>query len=294
VAEDNKYAYSTPIASQMAISRIDERAAAAALRNKTITGDTARGLSLEQFRKAVIAGTKTIDEFQTFLVQQKYTVDAQAVLVDELRGDVDAAAAAQQRRDQADAASGRAGVAVSTAARAARLGIITPDAYQAALEAAGYSDDDIAIELQLLVAEMATNKATQRVAAATATPTSAHGLTLAAIGAAVKTGAATRADYQSAAAAAGLTDDAIATLLAQLDDELAAIADAKGRRQQIITALTAAGVDLADLENAVRARTLTVAAFEQQLVTYGYSAADAQLVGSLLETELANGATNNR
>lgn len=268
-------------------ARVDEQAAAARLRHGIGAGDVARGLSLEQFRKAVIAGAKTLDEFQTYLVDEKYTTDAQAVLVDELASDVAAAAAAQQRRSQADAASGRAGVSVTGAARAARLGIITPAAYQAALEAAGYSADDVGLELALLVAEMATAKAAQKVEASTATPTSAHGLTLGQIAAAVKAGAATRADYQSAAAAAGLDDDAIATLTAQLDDELAAIGAAKGRRQQIVPALAAAGVDLADLENAVRQGALTVAAFEAQLVGYGYSDADAQLVGALLETELA-------
>ncbi|HKV99987.1 MAG TPA: hypothetical protein VJN96_09185 [Vicinamibacterales bacterium] len=270
-------------------ARIDERADAAAVREQQKQKDTSRGLSLEQFRKAVIAGTRTIDQFQAYLVANKYTADAVAVLVDELQSDVDAAAAAQQRRDQADAASGRAGVAVTTAARAARLGVITPDAYQAALEAAGYSQDDIALELELLVAEMATAKSNQKLAAATATPTSAHGLTLAQIASAVKAGAATRADYISAAGAAGLSDDAIATLTAQLDDELAAIADAKSRRQQIVPALLAAGVDLADLENQVRARSITVEQFEQQLEALNYSEADAQLVGSLLETELADG-----
>jgi hypothetical protein len=268
-------------------SKVDERAAAAALRKKTTTTDTARGLSLEQFRKAVIAGTKTLDAFQTYLVEQKYSADAIAVLVDELSADVELAAAAQQRRDQADAASGRAGLSVTTAARAARLGIITPDAYRGALEAAGYSSDDIDLELELLVAEMATTKASQKVEKQTATPTSTHGLNLAQIAAAVKAGAATRADYQSAAAAAGLGDDAVATLLAQLDDELAAVADAKGRRRQLVPALQLQGLDLADLENAVRARSLTVAAFEERLTTLGYPAADAQLVGSLLETELA-------
>lgn len=267
-------------------AKVDERADAAALREQQRNKDTSRGLSLEQFRNAVIAGTRTIDQFQAFLVANKYTTDAIAVLVDELAADVDAAAAAQQRRDRADAASGRAGVAVTTAARAARLGVITPDAYQAALEAAGYSADDIALELELLVAEMATAKGTKKLEASTATPASTHGLTLAQVATAVKAGAATRADYISAAGAAGLTDDAIATLAAQLDDELAAIADAKGRRQQIVPALAAAGVDLADLENQVRAGTLTVAAFEDRLEALGYGATDAQLVGSLLETEL--------
>jgi len=270
-------------------SKIDERAAAAALREQQQQQNATRSLSLEQFRKAVVAGTKTLDQFQTYLVQQKYTTDAQAVLVDELRADVDAAAAAQQRRAEADAASGRAGLSVSTAARAARLGIISPDAYRSALEAAGYGDDDIGLELDLLVAEMATTKAGQKLEAGTPTPTSAHGLTLAQIAAAVKAGAATRADYQSAAAAAGLDDDAIATLLAQLDDELAAVADAKGRRQQLVPALLQQGVDLADLETQVRAGALTVAAFEDRLTTLGYPAADAQLVGSLLEVEIAGG-----
>lgn len=268
-------------------ARIQERKDAAALRGGIGAGDVTRGLSLEQFRKAVIAGQKTLAEFQTYLVGQKYTIDAQAVLVDELASDVDAAAVAQQRRLEADAAVGRSGIAVSTAARAARLGLVTPDAYRAALEAAGYSDEQVGLELELLVAEMATSKAAQKVAAATSTPTSTHGLTLAQVAAAVKVGAATRADFVSAAAAAGLDDDASATLTAQLDDELAAIADAKGRRQQFVPALAAAGVDLADLENAVRAKGLTVAAFEAQLAAYGASPADAQLIGSLLEQELA-------
>src|SRR5256886_982302 len=118
----------------------DARAAAAAVRDS-------KGLSLADARRAVILELQTVDWFQAWLIANKFTTDAQAVLVAELRSDLAEAARARERRQAADLVAGASRIPLSTVARAARLGLITPALYQQRLQEAGYSDADIAIEL---------------------------------------------------------------------------------------------------------------------------------------------------
>lgn len=258
-----------------------------ATRAAILKADPATGLTLEQFRIAVKLGDKSLDQFQTFLVNANYTADQQAVLTDELRQDVQVAEAARLRRQQGDTGASPVPLSLSTATKAARLGIITPDAYAQRLAAAGYSSDDVAIEMELLTTEIAKATAATQKATKAPTPAGGKGLTVTQLLAAVKVGAATPEQYRAAAVAAGLDQDAVNTLMAQLADTLATIADAKNRRATIESGLLAQGVTLTNLEDQVRAGSLTVVDFEGQIVSYGYSDADAQLIGSLLENDLS-------
>jgi hypothetical protein len=273
-------------------TKVDARANGATIRAGVTSGSATKGLSLEQFRKAVIAGTKTLDDYSAYLQTAGYTADAIAVLRDELSADVDGAHAAQLRRQQGDTTGGAVAVSLSTAQKAARLGVITPAAYQARLVAGGYSTDDVALEMDLLVAEMAGTKGAQQQAATVGASPASKGLTLSQLATAVKNGDATLGEWQAAARAGNLTPDAIDTMTAALTDALAVKSDAKSAHADAIAKLAAQGVSLTALEDQVRAGTLTVAALEQQLVGYGYTDVEAQLIESLLEDELA-GATGS-
>src|SRR5579864_843936 len=250
---------------QLLQDKVDARAQGATIRAGVAAGSAPKGLSLEQFRKAVIAGTKTLDDFTAYLQQQGYTADAAAVLRDELSADVDGAQAAQLRRQQGDTTGGAVVVKLSTAQKAARLGVITPAAYQQRLAAGGYSQDDVSLEMDLLTAEMSGTKSAQQKAATVPASPASKGLTLSQLATAVKSGAATLGEWQAAARAGGLSDDAIATMTAALSDALAVKSDAKSAHDNAVAKLAAQGVSLSDLEQEVRDGSLTIVALEQQL-----------------------------
>lgn len=123
---------------------------------QTAGGELARrGLSLEEFRRAAILGQKTLADFAAFMRDQKFTADRQALLYAELEAAVADADAARTRRSQTDARPEARALPLSTIARAARLGVLTPAQYQARLVAFGYGDEDVALELELLATEAA-------------------------------------------------------------------------------------------------------------------------------------------
>ncbi|HEV3059058.1 MAG TPA: hypothetical protein VGY48_12480 [Vicinamibacterales bacterium] len=259
---------------------------AAQLRTSLAAANPAKGLTLAQFRRAVIIGDKTIDQFQTFLVNEGYTADAQATLTDELRNDVDAADAARQRRAQAASTTDARALPLADVTRAARLGLLTPAAYSAELTARGYTADDIALELDLLSTEIAQTQAARDAKAAAAAATAPKGLTLAEIAKAVKAGDAPIGEYQARALALGYSAADTAQLVKVLQDEVDTLAIATRRHVQIDGELAARSLSLAEVEKAVTDGMQTLDQYETWLKNNGYGAADAGLLRALLEAKL--------
>jgi len=263
-------------------AKIADDAKAKQLRDAAAAKTGVKELSLEQFRRAVILGLKSEPDFDTFLAKQGYTSDAATVLVGELRRDVEDADAARARRAAAEAAKAVVDLPLSRVTAAARLGVITPDAYAVRLKRVGYSDDDIAIEMELLLVEIADTQAarTKRDQLAAGTdPTKA--LTLAQLAAAVTHGTATIEQYRAAAAALYAPDD-VDTLVATLQAEAQTHADARARHDAIDAELSAKALSLTGLEDQVKAGTLAIADYKAQLAAWGYGKDDAQLLASLL------------
>lgn len=132
-----------------------------------------KGLTLAQMRRGVVLGTVDMSDFQQFLISQRYSAAAIATLVADVQDAANTAQAAQARRDAAAPASDGRGVSLATLTRAAQLGILSTGDYTAALQARGFSDADVALELDLLAAEIA----------AAHTPTPAAGSAEATLGA---------------------------------------------------------------------------------------------------------------
>lgn len=140
-------------------TKIDADAKAAATRAAALAADKPRGLSLDQFRRGVILGVKSIADYTSFLVQQKFTTDAISVLVADARDAVAQAAAVQQRRDAVKPRAGSPRLPLAAYTKAARLGLITIDAYRAHLTAIGYADDEAALDVDELLVEIADTQA---------------------------------------------------------------------------------------------------------------------------------------
>jgi hypothetical protein len=269
---------------------IDDDAAAAQLRADVAARSAAKGLTLEQFRRAVIVGAKPIAAFTPFLLQNGFTTDAAAVLLAELQFDVDEAVAARARRAEADRRSQAPKAPLSDIRRAARLGLIRVDAYFARLRVDGYTEDEVAIESDLLAAEMARERALVAAAAAREAAAPAEALTLGQIAAAVRVGASTIGAYTARALALGFSTEDADTLTATLQAELDATAAARERRATLIAAGGDRELARADVEKAVRKGVKTLDEYGAWLTAAGYTDDDAALLVAVLQADVDAGA----
>jgi hypothetical protein len=242
----------------------------------------AKGLSFEQARRAVILGVRDEPWFERFLTDQGFTTEAQAVLLDELRAGVTEAEAARQRRAKGAVPVDTSALPLATVRKAARLGLISIDAYRARLAKAGYSDDDIELDVDLLLVEIADVQESRATAGAPVPDTAPRGLTLEQLARAVKSGNATLDDYRARAAALGYGPDDIQTLSAVLEDELVSLTAARQARAAIDVAAGGKDLTLAQLEDGVKHDLLTVDDYRAELLTRGYDPDETDLLAALL------------
>jgi hypothetical protein len=259
---------------------IDEDAAARAERDKAPTTPSPKGLTLEQFRRAVILGTRTLDQFSAYLIDNRYTTDAQEVLIAELRADLDDAELARRRRAASPPGSATPGTTLATIRRAAQLGIVGPDAYVDRLRALGYSEDDLDLELELLLTEIADTQEARRRRDAAPPAGAPAGLSLAELERAVKAGVSTIEDYRARAVALGKSPDEIEVLAAVVEREVQTLSAARAAHDNLGLRLAAAGDDLKALDAGVKDGSLAIVDYLAELAARGVAADEAQLVAA--------------
>jgi hypothetical protein len=267
-------------------AKIADDAAAAAARADADTRKAPGELTIADFRRAVLLGVKTAAEFDAFLTQQKLTSDKHALLVAELADDVDQAETARRRRAAADASLDARAQQLALVRRAARLGIVTVATYQARLEQAGWTADDIAIETELLLVEIADVQTARATRDTVERTLQASGLSLAETARAVRAGVLSLDAYQTRALAIGVDAGDVAILVRVLGDELTTTTAAKARRAALESTLKPSGTSIAVLEDQVRAGALSIDDYETQLEGLGLALDDAELLASLVLDEL--------
>lgn len=267
--------------------KIADDAAAAAIRAQTKTTAPARGASLEQFRSAVIRGLKTPAEFQAFLVSQNYTADAIQLLMAELQDDLAQADAARQRRQSTDAEGGTRTLPLPTVRRAVQLSVISPDVYERRLIENGYTPDDVAIEMELLLTEIADVQAARARREQLNAQADAKGLSLSQVERAVKANVASLDDYRARALQLGYDTNDVFTLTQTLQQELEVQRDAQARHDAIEGQLQTRDLSLGQLDAAVKAGLKSLDEYSADLQRLGYGDDDADLLVSLLMTQLA-------
>jgi len=245
-----------------------------------------RGLSLEQFRRGVLLGVKTVADFEQFLIAENFTADAQIVLLAELRAALADADAARRRRDEAAARVEARELPIGTAANAARLGVISPDAFVARLEGAGFSAEDVDVQLELLLLEIADVQAARARREAAEADAQLRGLSLADVERAVKAGVRSIEDYRARASQLGYTVAAVDDLVELLRLELAQLAEARRRRETIGGELVARNLSIGQLEEAVTKGFQSLDDFIAGVVALGYGLDDAELLAALLAVDL--------
>jgi hypothetical protein len=259
---------------------IDEDAAAQAARERAAAAPPPKGLSLEQIRRAVVLGVTTEDQFQSYLVQNRYTSDAQLVLLAELRADVADAELARRRRETPAPEPATPGSPLSTIRRAAQLGIVPPDAYLDRLRDAGYSDDDLDIELELLLTEIADVQAARRKRDEPAPATAPPGPSLADLERAVKLGVASLGQYRARAVELGKSPEEIDLLAAVVEREVQSLAAAHKAHDDLGLRLAAGGDNLKALDAGVKDGTLEIVDYVAELEARGVASDEAQLVAA--------------
>jgi hypothetical protein len=265
--------------------KIADDAAATAARDEAAARLAARGISLDQMRRAVILGLRGERDVEALLVAQGFTSEAQALILEELRLDVSAAEDARRRRAEAEARGGAPALSLSRLARAVRLGVVDADTYAARLAAAGYSADDAGIELELLAVEVAEERAGQARRVELDRDSAARGLSLAELARAVKLGVAPLDDYRARAATLGYSVDDVQTLVALLARELATLDDARARRQAINAEGGDRALSLGQLEEALKKGLRSPDEYIAGARALGYGADDAELLAMLALTE---------
>jgi hypothetical protein len=241
-----------------------------------------KGLSVEEFRRAVLLELSTRAQFEQFMIAQGYTSDRQRLFLRELDLALAAADAARRKREEPLPPVDGRELPLSTVARAARLGVVAPDTYLQRLARAGYSDEDAAIETELLVLEIADVQAARRVRDAAPAPAGPKELALSELARAVRAGLEPLEAFRARAISLGFSREAVDTQVRVLGDELRLTELAKTRREQIGVDVKDRGLALAELEEAVIDGTLTIAGFVEQLVGAGVAPDDAELLAGIL------------
>lgn len=267
--------------------KIADDNAAADIRRQHAAAGAGGDLTLDQFRRAVLLGLKKPEEFQTFLTTQKLTADAQALLMAELRDDLAQADAARARRAATDGAVGSRALPLATVRRAVQLGVITPDAYELRLIEAGYSSDDVAIEMEMLLTEIASVQAARARRDELNAQADDKGLSLSQVERAVKANVSTLDDYRARAAGLGYSVNDVFTLTNTLQQELDVQADAQARHDVIAAETKTKTLSLGQLDQSVMAGLLTLDDYAANVTKMGYGDDDAELLVSLLSTKLA-------
>lgn len=246
----------------------------------------AAGLSLEEWRRAVILGLKTRQSFEQVLLDAHFAADRQALLLAELDQAVSDAAAARARRLAPPSLLETGTSTVATLAGAARLGLLPAGDLQPALAAAGLDELAQEQELDLVTSEIADRRAADQVRDQVDAGAGEKELTLAQLATAVKRGLKSLEDYRARAAALGLTVDAADTLVRVLADELRDLNVARQAKQKVQSALETRGLSLGELEQRARDGAIALDGVAAQLADWGLGAGDVDLLVGLLAGEL--------
>jgi hypothetical protein len=264
----------------------------------------AKGISLAQRRRAVLAGVRPREYYEAALRDAGWPADDQRVELALVDAEISDAAAARAKRDQVAAAHEQARVAREAEAaakaaaagepppaprlslaqleRAVKLGLLSPDVLREELYATGYAAEDVEIVVGLVVAGIPDARAAATREAAIAADLATKQVSLADLQRAVLTGLRTVDQYSAELRARGYGDDDV-DLLAQLLVDRLTLAEEQLRKA--IAARLAKVADAPPLEEllaAVDAGELAVDQLGQVLVRFGVDATTALLFSRLV------------
>lgn len=266
---------------------IEQRAADAARREELRRQAQVKRISLGDAETAVKRGVSTLDEYTQFLVRSGYGDSDRALLAGLLAAELQEAAEASRRREEAKAALALQQVSLDDVERAVRRGLRTIDDYRAFLDASGFAADDAGLLAELLQSELDTDAAARTRREEAARVAAVRNVNLSDQEKAVRGGLATITDYRAALARAGFTSDDLDLLarLLELDiesDKADAIARAEAKQRAAVRRIS-----IDDLERAVKLGVVPITVYQDGLKRAGLPADDQQILTLSLAAELA-------
>ena len=246
----------------------------------------AKGLSLARFETLVTDGLRTIADYTAFLVGKGIAADNRAALVTALQNKLDTAQAAQLARPGLAAGAKAKNLDLAQLETAVKDGSLTIAEFETKLQAIGFTPEDT----QLLAADLQSGidavKVKADAQAAAKAKAKTKGVDLAQLQRGVRLGLLTIDDYAARLAALGFNSPDSDLLVAEMQAQLQADAQAKQTKAAVAQGLQGKGLSLAQLEQAVRAGVLKIADYRAALAKAGYNAAAQDQLVSLLQLRI--------
>lgn len=242
----------------------------------------ARGISLEQRRRAVLQRIRPIDYYEEGLRATTLPVDEQLVLFELLEAELEAADEARARRAEIEARDSVEELPLATIERAVVLGVLEPDALRERALAKGFTADDAELLVSLALLRLTDVRRGQVLERQVAGELAGKRISLADQKAIVKRGLRPLEEYFLFLQGQGYAGDDLTLLVQLLEEEIAA--DVDGLRQRIAAKLAKAdnAPALAEIEAALVAGELDVATTRDVLVSFGAARDEALVYARLI------------
>lgn len=261
--------------------RLDYLAKAAA-RAAAAERGTAKAITLGELERAVLLDLASLDDYRRRLVAEGYSAADVSLLTASLRERIaDQEELERRRREVADRQPDK-GLSLSQAETAVLRGVMTLADFDALLVEQGYSAFDRAVMVELLQRRQSDQAAAEQQRLEQEAAAAAKSIPLADIRRAVLKGIRSLDDYDAALMEARIAGADRSLMLDLLRAELAELADAQARRQELAETQPTRGVSLTQLEQAVVVGAATLEQYQAELAAAGYSADDIDLLTALL------------
>jgi hypothetical protein len=254
----------------------------------------AKGVSLAEYQTLVLDGLKTILDYQNFLTGKGLAPDIITDLVTLLQNKINAAGGAAAVAASAATGLKAKGLSLGQMEQAYLAGFISLSEYQAQLEGSGVTAEAVPILVELAQNKLSVQQAKQGILAGAATQAAQKGVSLGQELTAVKLGLVSIPDYQTFLQAHGFTDAAVAVLVSEAQNALAAAQSAAAIKGATAVGATGKGLSLAQLEKSVRAGFNTIGDYSAALQAAGYDAQAITALTGILQDLMANDARTNQ
>lgn len=245
-----------------------------------------KGVSTATFEALVENGQRTFDEFTAFLQAQGLPPASITDLEDLLHQKIAAKQAAAEAHQALLAGAGDKHLPLSQVESAVIAGILPMSDLQTFMTQQKFAADDIATAVKYVQSKLDAANAKTQSAAASAAAASAKGVSLPNLERAARLGLTTPADYAAALTAAGFDAHAVDLMTGILKAQIAADQETLAQRTAAAAKAATRAISLPELERAVIAGVQPMSAYQAQLVSLGYQAADVATLVALLQLQL--------
>jgi hypothetical protein len=268
-------------------AKITAKQATAAAHDSVAAGAAEKHLPLAQIEAAVIAGTLPISDLQTFMTQQKFAAADIATATAYVQSKLDAATATAAAKAAATAAAANKGISLPDLERAARLGLVTPADYSAALTTAGYDAHSVDLMTGILTDQIAADQNTLAQRAAAAAKAATKSISLPALEKAVIAGLQPMSAYQAQLVSLGYDAGDVATLVNLLQLQVDTAADVASKKAAAAAKLATKQLSLAEIERAVKLGVVSIDQYRAELTAAGFASEDVDILAASLLAEVA-------